>query len=279
MASSFSPASIYRLRFRFVFRDGLCGSGHPITSLAHNIGRLLVAQAPTANIAVCHAAFHHVLGRSGLAQDVGPHDAHRIEVLRIWRQKLAPTGRLIVADVPPPGTSVGKQFGTIQSSSPDTDFIASRSGAVLWPPLQSVLGCLSIDDYLTTLDEVLKQHRVSCGDPATFFDQFVANESASGHFGLFASPEHLMSLFEAAGFSNVSCVVVPTPWLFATRREAIWFVHELLGLGNPCTKPEKLRRQQVEIVSEGISRHLGLHAVAGACLLSWNLMFVVGDNI
>ena len=241
----------------------------------------VMAQVPVADLAVCHAGFHHVLASGDRVTEDRPLAERRIEVLRLWKQRLAPGGRLIVADVPPAGTPVDTRLNRL----PDNSTI-DLSETALWPSgsaigelLRPVLDCPSLEVYLTRLGDILAQYRVQHADPASFFDRIVSRLSPAGHIGLFASPAQLVSLFESAGFSHVAAFVAPTPWLFETQRDATWFVHELFGLGESCSSPDLLTPDQVSTVAANISTHLDLaHLPGGAGIVSWNLVFVVGEN-
>ncbi|MBL8827111.1 MAG: hypothetical protein JNM18_09000 [Planctomycetaceae bacterium] len=137
----------------------------------------------------------------------------------------------------------------------------------------------SLGHYLTGLHERLSQLDIGDADPAAFFDNAVSKLSASGHEAHFAAPHELLALFDSAGFSNSVAFVAPTPWLFSTRREAIWFAHELLGLGAACATPDHLTESQEATLASHISRYLNLKIVSDdLCILSWHLLFVMGEN-
>jgi hypothetical protein len=142
------------------------------------------------------------------------------------------------------------------------------------------MDCPSLEAYLMKLSDILAQYGIRDAEPANFFDRIVSQLSPAGHVAHFATPAQLASLFESAGFSRVAAFIAPTPWLFESQREAIWFVHELLGLGRACRNPGLLTAEEASTVAAGISRHLDFACLPeGACMVSWNLLFVVGENL
>mgnify|MGYP006292938913 FL=1 len=86
-------------------------------------------------------------------------------------------------------------------------------------------------------------------------------------------------MFTEAGFEHIRAFVVPTPWLFSTEADAVWFVRELLGIGQPCDHPSALGAAERESMEADIRDHLGLHEISeGVWAVAWKLMYVMGDQ-
>ena len=239
-----------------------------------------IQSLPEADLAVCLAGFHHVLGpESGEALE--SHRQRRLEVLRLWLSKLQAGGRLVIADVPSEGTKYGwvvresdENFTQPQHNKMKLYFQADGSA------LASLLDCSCLDEYLTDNMRVVRKFGLVEPEPASFFDQVVDKFSPHGHSAYFNSPQELVDLMHEAGFNNINCFVVPTPWLFATKTQALWFVHELLSIGQPCDTSNDLSSHERDLIEKGVADHLGLRQLPNKFwALSWKLMYVVGDRL
>ncbi len=233
---------------------------------------------PPADLIVCLAGFHHVLG-PGPIEDKASHRQQRLDTLRLWRSRLASGGRLIIADVPSPGADAGWNHGPLDGLTVFTQEIDI-------PPLRrgpaafiSAMGCDHLRAYLAEVTGRCRDLRLGEAEPARFFDQVVSKQSPYGHTACFDSPHGLAELFREAGFENVVAFVAPTPWLFSTETDALWFVHELLGIGQACSGPSDLSVHEQQLLRNGIVDHLGLHPLPdGSWAISWKLMYVTGDR-
>ncbi len=139
--------------------------------------------------------------------------------------------------------------------------------------------CNNLADYLAAIESSCRRLRLNNPEPALFFDNFVSAQSPCGHTASFERPQELARLFQEAGFENVFAFVAPTPWLFPTEPDALWFIHELLSIGQPRSSPAELSIHEQQLLRDGIVDHLGLHPLPdGSCAVSWKLMYVVGDR-
>ena len=234
------------------------------------------------DLAVCLAGLHHVLG-PGSPEDRGSHRQQRLEAMRLWRSRLASGGRLVIADVPAPGTKTGWAEGPLDGLSNEPQSL--RSGNIFFSvpdglaEFTEALTCSRLRDYLARMTSLCQELGLGEAEPATFFDRVVSRLSPYGHVACFNSPWELADLFREAEFENVRAFVAPTPWLFPSKAEAVWFVHELLGIGQPCGTAEKLPTHEREPVEGGIFDYLGLRQLPdGFWVVSWKLMYVVGDR-
>ena len=233
-----------------------------------------------ADMAVCLASFHHVLAEGHPRAGRGLHGQLKLDVLRAWRQKLRPGGRLIIADVPAPGTCIASVTGSGlgESSGPlaETGHRMEEGADVFVPARQ----CKTLGDYLAEVRIDTAGVGLKEPDPASFFDHIVSHFSPQGHVADFNTPDEMVTLFCEAGYENVQAFVAPTPWLFRNRPDALWFVHELLSLGRPCTSPAKLTGKDRANLERGIADYLDLRQLPDeSWALSWKLMYVAGDRM
>ena len=230
-----------------------------------------------ADLAVCLAGFHHVLG-SGSAGDRDSHHRQRLEALRLWRSRLAPSGRLVIADVPATGVQTGWADGPVGAFGLDLSLRPTASACNCALSAQTERSS-NLNDYLQRMLALCGELRLQEPDPAAFFDRVVSVQSPYGHVACFDSPQELADLFREAGFEHVRAVVVPTPWLFPTKADAIWFVHELLGIGEPYSGPTEIPMHKQQAMEADIRDHLGLRQLPdGSWAVSWKLMYVMGDR-
>jgi len=230
---------------------------------------------PAADLAVCLAGFHHVLG-PGPAADRDSHRRQRLEALRLWGSRLAPSGRLVIADVPLAGTDVGWLSGDPSGLLP-TEPSAGAAGDEA--PLADALRRRGIEDYLAALTARCDELDLGQPEPSAFFDHVVAEQSPYGHVACFDSPQELADMFREAGYEHVRAFVAPTPWLFPSKADAVWFVRELLGIGQPCDRPSALKTAEVDSLGTDIRTHLDLRQVSeGVWAVAWKLMYVMGER-
>jgi len=237
---------------------------------------------PGADFAVCLAGFHHILGPES-PDSKASHHQQRMEALRLWRSRLVSGGRLVIADVPAPGSRIGWTDGPLGNlasvSEPEQDgnTCFAVDDAV---GFSQALASSHVGDYVAGITSLCRELGLGEAEPAEFFDNVVSELSPYGHVACFNSPQELCDLFREAGFENIRAFVAPTPWLFPTKVDAFWFVHELLGIGQPCsTTEELLTARERQPVESGVSDHLGLRQLPdGTWGISWKLMYVVGDR-
>jgi len=230
---------------------------------------------PAADLAVCLAGFHHILGPGG-PQERDSHRRQRIEALRLWRSKVAPGGRLVVVDVPLTGADMGWILGDPSELLPAESITGSPG---VETPFAHALQSRGVEAYLAEMTNRCDELRLDQPDPAAFFDHVVAEESPYGHIACFDSARGLANMFRDAGFERVRAFVAPTPWLFRTKGDAIWFVRELLGIGQPCGHLSAIRAPELGRLEAKIRNHLDLRQVSDDIwVVSWKLMYVTGDR-
>lgn len=230
---------------------------------------------PAADLAVCLAGFHHVLG-AGAPENRDSHRRQRIEALRLWYSKLSPGGRLVIADVPLAGADIGWMSG-----SPGGLLVADPAASAVGDeaPFADALRKRGVGDYLGAMAGRCDELHLDQPEPAVFFDRVVAEQSPYGHIGCFDSPQDLATMFLEAGYEHVRAFVAPTPWLVPSKADAVWFVRELLGIGQPCDRPSTLGSAEMEALEADIHNHLNLRQVSdGIWAVAWKLMYVMGDR-
>ena len=241
-----------------------------------------------ADLISCVAGFHHLLEGTGEDSTPALTRKFRVRVLSQWRQLLVEGGRLIVADVP----AAGCQSGVLSGGPPPTaeKHREERGHETTQCPLQ-LLGSsesswdppvwpATLAGYVDMLKRQLARQRWTEPEPADFFDHFVARQSPIGHVAYFQAAEDLACCLREAGFCNVGAAVVPTPWLFAGRVAALWFVRELLTIGEESIPaPAFLSNEQGDALEEAIELYLGHRTLAdGTYLVQWKLMYVWGER-
>ncbi len=234
---------------------------------------------PTADLAVCHAGFHHVLGLGGTTE-ADACRARRLDVLRLWRSKVATGGRFIVADVPAPGVlGSDAHAGSIDARDDVRGRSAAqrRNAAAHESQLAELDRAPSLSAYLASAASLCTAYNLANAEPALFFDRFVDVRSPYGHVARFSTPQELTQLFLEAGFVDVTAFVAPTPWLFCSKQAACWFVHELLGIGRTCSSKNALPEEERTLIEHGLREHLNLRELPnGEWAVAWKLMYVMG---
>lgn len=233
----------------------------------------------TADLAVCHAGFHHVLGPGGTTE-ADACRARRLDVLRLWRSKVATGGRLIIADVPSPSVPGSyAHAGPIDARDDVRGRSAAQRQSATTPESQlaELDQAPSLSAYLASAASLCTAYDLANAEPALFFDRFVDVHSPYGHVARFSTPQELAQLFLQAGLVDVAAFVAPTPWMFRSKDAACWFVHELLGIGRTCSSKNALPEEERTLIEHGLREHLNLRELPnGEWAVAWKLMYVMG---
>jgi len=177
-----------------------------------------------------------------------------------WCKLLVPGGRLIIADVP--------ASGELSESYP------SDMNSELPKAFQ-----VGIERMAMQLSTLFSEPKIN-PEPARFFDEFVADNGSVGHQASYESKDSLHNLMVDAGFQNVHSSVISTPWMFRSIIDALWFFHELFGIGNnPVLAPELMSEVIASAVEKALKSYLGIVELPdGGCLVGWKLLYVWGDR-
>lgn len=239
------------------------------------------------DLAVCLAGFHHVLAKGRGCPDLETTDRLRTSALSLWRRQLNKDGRLIVVDVPAMGISDKCVFtsscngGEYENFPPD--ILSQTMRCDDYPSLPGSVNSNSktetIWTYTQRISSFLDANGERVSEPAKFFDRFVSQESCAGHEGLFQSLSGLKRNFIRAGFRNVNGLVLHTPWLFASRWYALWFLRELFAIGErSISSPYQLCDSEFAKLNQAVEDNLGWFDLPdGRCGINWKLMYVWGD--
>ena len=235
---------------------------------------------------ICIAGFHHVLALNN--GEINGKDTRKIRTVSLekWKTLLNKNGVLLIADVPAPGDEC-----TIKTASQELQF----NNAVIPDPYITPINracnsfeCEMINNssgrsqkastYFDQLTTRLNAFSLQKPEPAHFFNSFVSQQSQVGHCAYFQSSSSLAHCFKEAGFADVQSFVCPTPWFFTSRKNAVWFIHELFAIGNTvATTPDDVSAENTALITKGIEQHLGFIDFSdGSCAILWKLMYVWG---
>jgi SAM-dependent methyltransferase len=102
--------------------------------------------------------------------------------------------------------------------------------------------------------------------PAHFLNGFVARHNPDGHDGRFLD-EALPAMLTAVGLAIANDRLIPTPWAFASPREAGTFCSDLFGIAG----------LSADDVAGALEREIGFDADDGQVQLRWTLRRIVCD--
>lgn len=258
------------------------------------------------DIITCLAALHHICKMTdGDRVDPLASEEAQLKVLESWVKLLASGGKLLlidvgVADLPFPADSkqsIGllmKQYYASKHESfreklfvLDTDFFTLADNRhpeynLNW----HIQRLLSHGANRISLASVFNSQRFRGQSvpektiPIDFFDHVVANASIDGHVAHFPRESHLRSALREFGLQNVLVTCLPTPWVFNSEAEAVWFVRELFGLGQEAvlTPADLIGQPDYDRVKNYINTYLGMYTEWGKVCINWQLMFVYGEK-
>lgn len=116
--------------------------------------------------------------------------------------------------------------------------------------------------------------------PIAFFDNIVSKYSIDGHVAYFPREEKLRLGLHSMGLENVLVTCIPTPWEFRSEPEAIWFIHELFGLGKEAVlhPSDMIRHPDYTKVKRHITEYLGMSEINDKFYINWQLVFAYGEK-
>ncbi|GHO97471.1 hypothetical protein KSF_075190 [Reticulibacter mediterranei] len=254
----------------------------------------------------CLAALHHIyrLGKDKI--NVSLSDKVQSESLMRWTRLLAPGGKLVLVDVGVPDLqTIGKQNYSLAQSlkyyyeqkqaffqqkhfSIHTHLFDAINEDVPGYRVKRVIQQLlsTCQDGVVSLASLIKQqnliYRVLPEKMLTvdFFDEVVANFSIDGHISHFPRESTIQAVLEKSGLENILITCLPTPWVFDTEAEAVWFVRELFGLGEEAVldPDDLLKRPDFEKIKAYIHQFLGMVTEEGKTYVNWQLLFAYGEK-
>jgi SAM-dependent methyltransferase len=258
---------------------------------------------------ICLAALHHLYEGIGEGVDSAGSEALQYGLIQEWVKLLAPGGRLILVDVCIPDLPLSHQstepFSTKMDRyyegreelfkerifTYDPGFIRSldeyQPEYSINQQLQDLLSNRTLANGISLHDMFEARHfRGTTPDrliPVEFFNNVVANYSIDGHVAFFPSEEQIRLTLEALGLKNLLVTCFPTPWLFKSEAEAVWFVRELFALGTePVLDPaEIIEHPDYELIRGFIEEFLGIDKRANPVYttqVNWQLMFAYGEK-
>ena len=264
----------------------------------HGSGTIIVGDAAASNtlanikgkidMAVCFAGLHHVIVEEKGGINVADTKRFQTSVLKKWKRALEKGGRLIIVDIP----AIGEKCGFIESSQPHYPsanvFQCMHEKAVsnflecigMKNPMSTCEDLSNIDLYLTHTMERLALYNWREPEPGAFFDSFVAKKSAVGHKAFFHTAKTIQKCFLDAGFNDVKSIIIPTPWFFENRSEALWFLHELFAINcYSYVSPSEMSEKDIHVMNSMIKKYLGCYEFPdGTFSIWWKLMYTFGDH-
>jgi len=205
------------------------------------------------------ASFHHIHPQAfPLCTEEQVVD-YRVACLSKWRELIRDGGYLVLADVSAPGQIPN---GSIQITPKISAF----------PDLEAQLGELPSASLFTPK---------SIGtEPSHFFDEFVAHKSITPHVGVFETELSLSLLLKKAGYTNIKTSVHFVPWHFQNMDEAIWFIHNLFGIGTKqYESTAEIPQELVEQIHHAIEAHLcSWPAGKGGIWIGWKLLYASAEK-
>jgi SAM-dependent methyltransferase len=272
------------------------------TDIRDPSGNLMPLLETGADIVTCLAALHHVCVT--VDNQVNPTDSRKEQANAIynWAQLLAPNGKLILIDVCIPDIPVLHHFSITMKEYFEKNRIRFQNqifrldhNFIRWVDYLFLRYDLSQQDQvLNSFEEQsislynIYSHQVFPGPqtvekviPVDFFNEVVANYSIDGHVAFFPEEKFIKTAFLDAGLRNVFVSCLPTPWIFKSEEEAVWFVRELFALSEEAVDdPFSLSRtSDYTRVKALIDKYLGIYtAVDGTTFVNWQLMYAYGEK-
>ena len=212
--------------------------------------------------------YDHIISLSGLhhllpcaSSNIESHDTmidYRTQCLTRWKSLLSDRGRLIIVDVP----SIHQVSWDFFPYAPASTF----------PLIENALQSVGYFEENTFISVDPK--------PTLFFDQFVDQNSITPHTAHFETESSLSLMLESAGYSNIQAATFFTPWIFDNTCQAIWFFHQLFGIGmKTYHTPDEIPQDLTSDILTAIRKFLGCgYTETGKFWVGWKLFYLSGDQ-
>jgi SAM-dependent methyltransferase len=258
-----------------------------------------------ADIITCLGALHHVYEKTGDVVDPLSSEKLQLRTINSWIKLLSPGGRLMLVDVMFPDLSICEPNTKPLSLAMKQYYYLKQQefGNIILPidievlqridkaHARSSFGRLIRDLVSTTSPSVSLANIIGYQEfrnfgevdrlvPIDFFDLVVDKYSIDRHFACFMQEAKLAVALKAMGLKNVLVGCLPTPWIFNSEVEAIWFVRELFSLGKEhIHEPEDIvKHPDYDHVKKFIEEFLGIYTSGDITYVNWQLVFAYGEK-
>jgi SAM-dependent methyltransferase len=239
-----------------------------------------VLQELRPDVITCLAGVHHVYELDDGIVDDETSDAIQADLLVEWARSLSPGGCMIVADITDPRDNV--------SFSNDDRTLAAHNEALsraLENVRRAVGQYLSLSDgYPSRQPSSILQHVHSVLDaapdanraqPALWFREVVAKYGVYGHTDHFLKARRIEERLRSEGF-DARYYELPTPWVFPSEDDFVYFFHEKFALGPPARHVDEIAASTRALIANEAHRLLGLTMGRNGHVFSgWRLGYYV----
>lgn len=228
---------------------------------------------------VALAGLHHVYEVVDGHVDEGLSDLLQQKILLEWANCLPKDGIMIVADVTNPAISVSYSKAplsmTSRSETLTKQFVRmskalelSISRSFITNGRHELLG-----EYVESVATVAPP--AARTSPGSYFREVVAKDGIYGHVDNFLNPAGITNALNSRGY-GVEYYELPTPWLFPSIDEFIFFFYEKFALGPQVDSFDDIRPEFRAMIKNSADRYLGLIELeGGAVSVGWRLGYYV----
>jgi len=197
-----------------------------------------------------------------------------------WAQTLPPHGVMVVADVTDQSVQLAQYHNNNALQNLWTDLASrySEMAATLNKYLSLPIGLNqslpeTINEY--TSGVLSNAPDASKARPAVWFREVVCRYGLYGHTDHFLNPSKLVSHLRTNGF-EAEFYEMPTPWIFSSEDEFVYFFYEQFALGPKVDSIEGIPSEISDFIKDKVREYLGMnHLKHGGIAVGWRLGYYV----
>jgi len=229
------------------------------------------------DVIVTLAGLHHIYMVNGGTVNRAESTRLQQEVILSWAQTIPSHGALILADVTSPECEV-RQLDKLLPLRDTFTAISHRfnqigfnvAGVVRRRRFSSWNYPESISSYA---DYILGESScaLSAARPGAWFRDVISAQGLYGHVDHFLLPEALLSSLRELGYKAYH-FELPTPWLFSSLDDLIFFFYEKFAFGPPVDSFEDIASEIRDAICSQAEEYLGIAKLpGGAVSVGWRL--------
>lgn len=230
------------------------------------------------DLILCHGGLHHVVELDGAQRRISESRALQAAVCERFAMLLAPSGVLILADIP--SEAPPEIIGDVDDQTISTCVLEDYLGRTCSDRLARLLAIT--DNEAHSLASIRSKivatlaNSVPFPVPRCFFDEYV-QDTPLGHVAVYPIFGELHRTLTAHKLECISRINYRGPWVFHSEEEAGWFFREKFSIG-PDSKPGQFPKDD-RVMFGNLERFLGIRSTEAVTSVNWGVTYAAYEKV
>lgn len=228
------------------------------------------------NVIISLAGLHHIYEINNGKVELGPSADLQQQLVLAWANCLAPSGIMIIADVTDPTLPAPFLQDNIncqilnRTLAKRADFLfGSLRQSLDFPENTISFPAANLGQYVRSVCEFTQCREQT--SPGAWFRNIVTEQGLYGHADHFLNPVSLIKSLQKNGF-QAEYYEMPTPWLFPSQEDFIYFFYEKFAFGPPSLSFSDIPQTTQKMIVNKAEEFLGVHYFSnGGVSVGWRL--------